>query len=187
MTYICLSLVESSSFTCMFGLVWNWLAFEDLHFSTLPLCYSTSEVAHLCLHCKRYEVRGVPVLLCKVLRSQRVLQVLGPGTGSLKIQVKQCENLKIRSRLWQQNQTPLRSVCTELTSPRRDIFYSVISVCPCCKSRADGLCVFVSVLLPSAVTWGYTLCVPVRVNIPLLATSGLKALILSELLAAGSF
>lgn len=41
-----------------------------------------------------------------------------------------------------------------------------------------------SVLLLSAVTWGYTLSVPVRVNIPLLATSGLKALNLSELLEA---
>lgn len=50
--------------------------------------------------------------------------------------------------------------------------------------KQSSLCVFVSVLLQSAVTCGYTLSVPVRVNIPLLATSGLKAPILSELLEA---
>lgn len=66
---------------------------------------------------------------------------------------------------------------------RPTFFYSV-SVCPCCTSRAGCRCVFVSVLLQSAVTCSYTLSVPVRVNIPLLATSGLKAPILSELLEA---
>lgn len=63
-------------------------------------------------------------------------------------------------------------------------FFFSVSVCPCCTSRAGCRCVFVSVLLQSAVTCGYTLSVPVRVNIPLLATSGLKAPILSELLEA---
>lgn len=64
-------------------------------------------------------------------------------------------------------------------SSERTFFYSV-SVCPCCKSRADRLCVFVSVLLLSAVTWAYTLCSR-YINIHLLATSGL---ILTELLEA---
>lgn len=90
-----------------------------------------------------------------------------------------------RSPGWFRNMWPvlnLPPVCTRLI--QTDFFFYSVSVCPCCTSRAGCRCVFVSVLLQSAVTCSYTLSVPVRVNIPLLATSGLKAPILSELLEA---
>lgn len=49
------------------------------------------------------------------------------------------------------------------------------------------MCLCVSVVAECSDLGLLSLSVPVRVNIPLLATSGLKALILSELLAAGRF
>lgn len=51
---------------------------------------------------------------------------------------------------------------------RTDIFYSA-SVCPCCQSRASRVVAECSDL------GLHPASVPVRVNIPLLATSGLKA------------
>lgn len=53
-------------------------------------------------------------------------------------------------------------------------FFTVYPSVPAVKAE-QAVCVSVWVLLLSAVTWGYTLPVPVSVNIPLLATSDLKA------------
>lgn len=92
-----------------------------------------------------------------------------------------------RSPGWFRNMWPvlnLPPVCTRLI--QTDFFLQCICLSLLYKQSRLSVCLqfFVSVLLQSAVTCSYTLSVPVRVNIPLLATSGLKAPILSELLEA---